>query len=74
MKIRDHDLGARIRQGSRPFVLLRHYDPHGRSPAVEALIAGVPVLPVARCLRHSLLIRQPICVRAATRTLTARLG
>ena len=27
-----------------------------------------------RCLRHSLLIRQPICVRAATRTMTARLG
>ena len=26
------------------------------------------------CLRHSLLIRQPICVRAATRTMTARLG
>ena len=25
------------------------------------------------CLRHSLLIRQPICVRAATRTLVARL-
>ena len=29
---------------------------------------------LARCLRHSLLIRQPICVRAATRTMTARLG
>ena len=28
----------------------------------------------AGCLRHSLLIRQPICVRAATRTMTARLG
>ena len=28
----------------------------------------------SRCLRHSLLIRQPICVRAATRTMTARLG
>ena len=26
------------------------------------------------CLRHSLLIRQPICVRAATRTMTARLA
>ena len=26
------------------------------------------------CLRHSLLIRQPICVRAATRTMPARLG
>ena len=31
-------------------------------------------VPRARCLRHSLLIRQPICVRAATRTMTARLG
>ena len=28
----------------------------------------------AGCLRHSLLIRQPICVRAATRTMPARLG
>ena len=28
---------------------------------------------VRRCLRHSLLIRQPICVRAASRTLVARL-
>ena len=29
---------------------------------------------IERCLRHSLLIRQPICVRAVTRTMTARLG
>ena len=29
---------------------------------------------IAGCLRHSLLIRQPICVRAATRAMTTRLG
>ena len=34
----------------------------------------VAVLVHGGCLRHSLLIRQPICVRAATRTMTARLG
>ena len=37
-------------------------------------LMGRPVDWETRCLRHSLLIRQPICVRAATRTMTARLG
>ncbi len=36
------------------------------------LVFGLP-LRHAGCLLHSLLIRQPICVRAATRTLAARL-
>ena len=42
----------------------------------EAIAAWTPRRSGRRggCLRHSLLIRQPICVRAATRTMTARLG
>ena len=52
-------------------------------PQLDTVAIGWPItLGVARigdhggagCLRHSLLIRQPICVRAATRTMTARLG
>ena len=45
--------------------------------AVAVIVAAVPTVGLAQprgCLRHSLLIRQPICVRAATRTMTARLG
>ena len=45
---------------------LRFTDAQRRRRAAKAKRLG--------CLLHSLLIRQPICVRAATRTMTARLG
>ena len=54
------DLGSIVR------VLISDVD-HGRHHgAARGGVGG--------CLRHSLLIRQPICVRAATRTMTARLS
>ena len=40
---------------------------------VTLRVEGVSLSAIG-CLRHSLLIRQPICVRVATRTMTARLG